>query len=302
MNKKNPVLKIAGIFLVLGLALYFVGMAAYASEDKSAAGSGYSEVVYEKKEYSAQVQDITEILLQARNMPITVKSTTGSEITLHYYTSEKDPYDVALEGGVLSLRYRYKNLFSQGNWFSGWNIFSVVSQTNPEIEITVPEAYAGAFKLNTSNANVTVSGFSETGDVRAETSNGTVNLSNLSAAILNVKTSNGAVTLEKVISSGRLTAETSNGAMTVRQAAAQDGMFLHTSNGHITVDQVTSKEIELRSSNASITGSVGGKREEYTVSSSTSNADNNLGSSGSGQFRLTVNTSNGAINVRFLGE
>jgi DUF4097 and DUF4098 domain-containing protein YvlB len=77
---------------------------------------------------------------------------------------------------------------------------------------------------------------------------------------------------------------------------------METSNGRVVVDQVTSAAIELKSSNGSITGSVGGKRSDYTISSDTSNADDNLGDGGDGPSTLTANTSNGDINIRFLGE
>ncbi len=299
MNKKNSILKIAGIFLVVGLALYFVSIAAFASDKRGAVGNASSEIVYEEMDYTAPAQGIAVIQIKGRNMPVTVTPSQGNEVALHYYTSEDDPYDVTLEGGVLKLEYRNKNLFLQGNWFFGWHIFN---NQSPRIEVLIPQAYAGDLQLNTSNATINAANFPAAGDVRAETSNAAVNLNNLTATNLNVRTSNGAVTLEKVISSGRLTVETSNGTLTAKQAAAQDGLYLHTSNGRISVDQVTSKEIELRTSNASISGGVGGRRDEYTISSSTSNADNNLGSGGSGQFRLTVRTSNGAINLRFLGE
>ena len=299
MNRKNSILKAAGIFLVVGLALYFVSIAAFASEKRGVLGNASTEIVYEEADYSAPAQAVNVIQIKGRNMPVTVTPSQGNEVVLHYYTCEEDPYDVTLEGGVLKLEYRNKNLFFQGSWFFGWGMFN---NQNPRIEVLVPAAYAGNLLLNTSNGTISASNFPALGELRADTSNAAVNLNNLTAELVSVRTSNGAVTLEKVISSGRLTADTSNGSLTAKQTAAQEGLLLHTSNGRISVDQVTSKEIELRTSNASISGGVGGRRNEYTISSHTSNADNNLGSGGSGQFRLTVNTSNGAINLRFLGE
>lgn len=301
MNRKNAVLKMAGILLVVGLALYFVGMAAFAS-DAPAQGSTVTELQYEKQDYTVNASEIDQIWIRTRNMPIRVTPSMGNEITLHYYTCEKDPYEVSLDGGKLTLKYKYENLFNVSSWFNGSTIFNVINNTNPRVEVVVPEAYAGALQLDTSNASVNVSGLTSAGDVRIDTSNSAIEVSNVSATLLGAHTSNGAVTLDKVIVSGTVDMKSSNGSLTARQVAAKDKLRLDTSNGRIAVDQVTSAAIELKSSNASISGTVGGKRSDYTISSDTSNADDNLGDGGKGPSRLTVNTSNGAINISFLGE
>jgi hypothetical protein len=301
MNRKNSILKMAGILLVVGLALYFVSMAAFAS-DAPAQGGGVTELNYEKQDYTANAAGIGQIRIKTRNMPITVTPSKGGEITLHYYTCEKDPYEVSLDGGTLTLKYKYDNLFNVGSWFNGSTIFNVLGNTNPKVELVVPEAYAGALELDTSNASVNVSGLTEAGEVRMDTSNSSIEMNNVSATLASAHTSNGAVTLDKVIVSGTVDMRSSNGSLTARQVAAKDKLYLETSNGRVVVDQVTSAAIELKSSNGSISGSVGGNRSDYTISSDTSNADDNLGDGGKGPFRLTVNTSNGAINIRFLDE
>ncbi len=293
MNRKNSILKLAGILLVAGLALYFVSMGAFAS-NAPAWGFKGTELVYEKEDYSVDAAGIDQIKIRARNMPIKVTPSNAGDITIHYYTSEKDPYEVSLDGGVLTLKYKYDNLFNIGSWFT--------NQANLNVELVIPEAYAGALELDTSNASVNVSGLTAAGDVRIDTSNSSISMNNVSATLASAHTSNGTVTLDKVIVSGTVDMTSSNGSLTARQVAAKDRLYLDTSNGRIVVDQVTSAAIELKSSNGSISGSVGGKRSDYTISSDTSNADDNLGDGGKGPFKLTVNTSNGAINISFLDE
>ncbi len=298
MNRNKPILKVAGLLLVVGLALYFVGMAAFASESPAQGGKA-TQITYAREEYSVQAEGISRINVRTRNMAVTVTPAKGSEITIHYCTSEEDPYEVSLEGGELTLKYKYENLFSVGSWFSNVSIFNVINNTAPSVEVIVPEAYANALQLHTSNASIRVSGLIGAGDVRMETSNSTIDVSNVTATGLAARTSNGPVTLDRLIVAGTVDARSSNGPLTAKQVAAKDGLVLHTSNGRIVVDQITSAAIELRSSNAGISGSVAGKRSDYTVSSDTSNADNSLGDGGSGPSRLTVDTSNGAINVKF---
>jgi hypothetical protein len=71
MNRKNSILKLAGLLLVAGLALYFVSMGAFAS-DAPAWGIKGTELVYEKEDYSVNAEDIDQITIRARNMPVTV--------------------------------------------------------------------------------------------------------------------------------------------------------------------------------------------------------------------------------------
>ncbi len=299
MKNRNHVLTVAGIFLVLGLALYFVGAASFSG---SKAGTGGSTIAYREADYTAPAEEVQGIVIKARNMPVTVKVSQGNEVALRYYTSEEDPYEVTLESGVLTLKYTNTALFSIGSVFANASIFRALNGGSLEVELTVPAAYAGSLRLDTSNGTITAAGLDGMGELTAETSNAAVNMTDISAKTVKIRTSNGGVTVERVLASGRLDAETSNGGVTARQTAAQDALTITTSNGRITVDMVTSKAIELRSSNAPISGTLGGRRGDYTIASSTSNGNNNLGSGGSGASRLTVNTSNGAIDIRFSQE
>ena len=294
MKRKNSVLKVAGVLLLAALAVYFVGMAV------SALSGNAKELVYEKRDYTINAAGIDEIRIRARNMPVTVTPSNGNEIAVHYYTCEKDPYEVSLNGGVLTLKYKNDNLFNISNWFTG--AYNVFSNSNPKVEVFVPAAYAGKLQLDTSNAAVNVSGLTSAGEVRINTSNSPIEADNVSAALVYAHTSNGAVTLDKVIVSGAVDMKSSNGTLTARQVAANDKLRMETSNGRIVIDQVASAAIELKSSNGAISGSVEGKRSDYTISSDTSNGDDSLGDGGKGQSRLTVNTSNGNINISFLGE
>ena len=294
MKSKNSVLKIAGLVLGVGLVLYFAVMAA------SALSGNAAELVYEKEDYTVNTAGIEEIRIRVRNMPVKVTPSDGSEITVHYYTCEKDPYEVSLDGGVLTLKYKNNSLFKLGNWFFGFN--KVFNKSNPKVEVVLPAAYAGEIQLDTSNAPVNVSGLSSAGEVRIGTSNSPIEVNRVSAALLNARTSNGPITLDGVIVSGAVDMKSSNAPLTARQVAARDKLRMDTSNGRILVEQVVSADIGLNSSNGSISGSVEGKRSDYTISSNTSNGSDNLGGGGQGQFKLTVRTSNSNIDIRFLGE
>ncbi|MDD2429817.1 MAG: DUF4097 family beta strand repeat-containing protein [Eubacteriales bacterium] len=289
MKRIDSPLKMAGVMLAAGLVL-LSGMRAASAR----------ELVYDKKDYTVSAAGIQEIRIKARNMPLEVTAVQGDEILINYYTSDEDPYEVSLDGGVLTLKYKNDDFFGISSWFSG--ALNVIDNTNPKVQVFVPQAYAGMFMLDTSNASVNMSDLTQSGDVHIETSNGRIEVKNVAAPLVEAHTSNGAVTLDEVSVSGAIDMKSSNGALTAGAVNARDKLRMETSNGRIVLDRVISADIELRTSNGSVSGSVEGRRGDFTIASDTSNGDDNLGDGGNGQKRLTVHTSNGNIDISFLDE
>jgi DUF4097 and DUF4098 domain-containing protein YvlB len=222
-------------------------------------------------------------------MPVKVTSSDVDDIAIHYYTCEADPYEVSLDGSILTLKYLNENL-------------SESTDSNPNVELIVPAEYAGAFQLDTSNASVNVSGLISVRSVYINTSNSPIDMEHVTAGKVTAQTSNGAITLDELSVSGAVDVKSSNGTLSARQVTAGDKLIMITSNGLISIEQAASAVIELSTSNGSISGSVEGKRSDYAITSGTSNGDNSLRDGGKGDLVLTAHTSNGNINIRFLGE
>ena len=275
MENRNRIKRTAGLLLAVVVIVFAAVMSISAFR-------GWAKVlVYEKQDYAAETTGIKQVRIKARNMPVMVAASDSEEIVIHYFTCTEDPYEVSLEDGALTLAYKNEML---SNYSS------------------LPAAYTGDILLESSNARVNVSGLTQAGEVRIRTSNAPIEVNAVVAALISAHTSNGPVTLDQLAVSGKADARSSNGGITARETVAKDGLRLETSNARVTVDRVASADIELRSSNGAITGGVEGKRADYTISSHTSNGDDSLGDGGKGQFRLTVQTSNGNIDIGFLGE
>lgn len=283
MRKNGSLFNNTRMLLAAGLAL-IVFLSACSAPEGRAMG-----LVYEKADFSVNALGIEEIKIKARNMPVKVTSSHVDEITIHYYTCEEDPYEVSLDESILTLKYLNENL-------------SKSTDSNPNVELIVPAEYAGAFQLDTSNASVNVSGLISVRSVYINTSNAPIDMEHVTAGQVTGQTSNGAITLSEMSVSGAVDMKSSNGTLIARQVTARDKLNMETSNGRISIDQAASAVIELSTSNGSISGSVEGKRSDYTITSGTSNGDNNLGTGGKGALVLTAHTSNGNINIRFLGE
>ena len=247
------------------------------------------KLVYEKADFSVNALGIDEIRIKARNMPVKVTSSDVDDIAIHYYTCEEDPYEVSLDGSILTLKYLNENL-------------SQSTDTNPHVELIVPIEYTGAFQLDTSNDTVNVSGLNSVRNVHINTSNSPIDMEHVTAAQVTAQTSNGAITLDEVSVSGAVDVKSSNGTLSARQVTAGDKLIMITSNGLSSIEQAASAVIELSTSNGSISGSVEGKQSDYAITSGTSNGDNSLRDGGKGAYMLTAHTSNGNINIRFLGE
>ncbi len=284
MENRNRIMRTAGLLLAAVVIVCAAGVAV-------SAFSGWTKnLVYEKRDYAVNAAGLEQIRIRARNMPVKVTASGSEEIVIHYFTCDEDPYEVSLEGGALTLAYKKETLTNYS------------TSSDPRVDLILPAAYAGDLLLESSNAQVNMSGLTAAGEVRIDTSNAPIEVNSVVAAFFSAHTSNGAVTLDKLAVSGTADARSSNGGITARETVAKDGLYLETSNGRVTVDRVASADIRLRSSNGAITGGVEGKRADYTISSHTSNGDDSLGDGGKGQFRLTVQTSNGNIGIRFLGE
>ncbi|MET8544854.1 DUF4097 family beta strand repeat-containing protein [Kitasatospora sp. NPDC004799] len=117
---------------------------------------------------------------------------------------------------------------------------------------------------------------SQVGSVQVSTHSGSVNLDGVKGST-EVKTTNGAIT-GRGLNGDRIQAQTSNGAIDIVSAKPQD-VSASTSNGAITLTVPAAK---------------------YKVSAKTGNGHKDIGVSDdpSGQYQLTLSTSNGRISVK----
>ena len=94
---------------------------------------------------------------------------------------------------------------------------------------------------------------------------------------------------------------TSNGSISASQVEA-GSLSLQSSNARIHVEQVRASSITLATSNGSIGGTVVGDPEEYTITTSTSNASCSPKTRAipGAQKALSASTSNGSVALQFV--
>ena len=163
-------------------------------------------------------------------------------------------------------------------------------------DVTIP---AAAVRLATSNARVTASDVKCGGKVTLATSNSRIVLDDVNADSLQLTTSNGRIVLDDVLTRGDLTATTSNGSVSAEDTIVGGAAHLTTSNGKVEVENLECGDITIKSSNGAVSGSVKGLAADYTVTSATSNGQNQLGNRAGGEKKLNVRTSNASITLGF---
>ncbi len=279
---------------------------------------------YVKKTMVCPAARLRAVDLSCGEMPIQVGVCPGDDVTLVYYSADKDPYTAEEANGVLTLRKESRD--RENSRFSFSMLGSIIrlgwSKPSPTVELLLPADALVDLQAQTSNASIRVSGPQALCGVRLKTSNGRIVLEQVSCMTLDAKTSNARVVLEGVKSRKSLQAQTSNGRIEAREAESGGELTLKTSNGRVTADGVKARvqlslttsnggievnrldagALDIRTSNGNITGVLPGSQREWRIHSATSNGKNSLPREQPGVKPLYVHTSNGSVNLRFEGE
>lgn len=241
-------------------------------------------------DYAAR-EPVRTILIDARHVSVELRSVPRGAVQVHFSPTESDRVSVSEQNGVFSFRHSVE--FPFFHWRSLFSIRRIV--------VDIPSDFHGDLQVSTCNARLTAADLPGLGAVQLSTSNGRLSVSNLRCASLGLTTSNGPVELQN-ITGNSCTARTSNGHITASFCAFPDGLYLHTSNAAIRGQSLSSDNLDLISSNGSISAVIQGDLREYAIYSHTSNASNTLPPElvFPGQTkRLNVQTNNASIDVRF---
>lgn len=305
--KTNKIYIIGAIILVLGLFLFAVGFSMTGFDITKLDTEG----TYEEKTYQSN-GNVKAITINDSNTDVKVIVSADNKLHMTYYENEHAYYEISEDNNTLSVEK--KNNFK---WYN--NLFNLKFEKTTLL-LTVPSDFDGELSVKTSNNSITVTDInieemllrSSNGKIEVEnvkvaglldtnTSNSSIYISDsaISGDVV-CRTSNGKIELEKV-ECGNAKADSSNGGITIAAVTSKGRIEAQSSNGRIEIDDIEfGTDLTLITSNNSINGEINGKLADYSVSSRTSNAKNNLPENlKSGDKNITVNTSNGAIDIEF---
>lgn len=256
----------------------------------------------------------TALELDVHNFSLHVSPWDGPELHILFEVNEE-------EDEIRSERRGDVWVFSCRRKRRGWRMFGALfgSRTR-KMEIFVPRTFRGRLSLSTTNARVAMEGCEALsslllkttnasvsllhcsgGEICCRSSNGAVHVEGLHGDALQAVTSNARVELSSCVLRGACGVQTSNGSISASQVEA-GSLSLQSSNARISLEQVRASGITLATSNGSIGGTVVGDPEEYTITTSTSNASCSPKTRAipGAQKSLSASTSNGRVALQFV--
>lgn len=235
-------------------------------------------------------RSVRELTVDDRNMPVDVVGVSGKRTRIKYKNSRDIKYKIKQTSNTLTLERKRTIGFS----FDFFNF----GNSSPRVTIEVPKAKLKDLQIETSNGKVSAENLT-LDNLDLETSNSKMTINDVDASNVDAETSNGKVELSHLkFDDGSF--ETSNSKMDLLDLSFSEGEF-QTSNGKINLMNLKpAKSLSLETSNSEINGTIIGNKEEFSITSKTSNASNNLGNQKDGSKELEVKTSNGDIEVAFV--
>lgn len=265
---------------------------------------------FEKTERRVGSDGKTKLKVKCEIEKINVAATDGNEIVFTYYESEKLRHDLTDENGEVTLKTRRKE------WFFPRRLH--LDEDFLSIDVAVPHAFSGDIVLQTATGAIRVEDLLRIGELKAETSAGSIRAENLkaekayfgtstgsvtvnSAEILGdaeIKASMGSVKAENFKAGGRIDINVTTGSLKCDAEARK--ITLGSSTGSIRFKAKNADEIFVRCAVGSVKGVVCGAESEYSVHSSAATGKSNLAErTGTTGKKLTVTTGIGSINVNF---
>lgn len=295
------------IIMILGLAC-FLGVLAYNSWDISALNTRKPLI----EENYVATSHHESINIESDNDNIEIISTDAPNISVKFYANDKEIYTIdETNGFTMTKEWNYE-------WYEYMLFFGEIKIK--AMVISVPLNYTGDINVHTTNGKITVRDLT-VNTIDISTYNGVIDMENIVADDdVSVSTSNGMVEMTNVVTEGNIDIDTSNGMTYIIDCEASgidvesnngiisannlvsSDLIIKTSNGKIILTDIKfSSSAVLKTSNGSISGTIAGDIIDFNITSKTSNGNNNLPSNqGGGSIDLSVNTSNGKIDIEFI--
>ena len=243
-----------------------------------------AQSVTEEFQQSYDVAAGTVLTVDNQNGNIIVEGWNNDDVEVYaekvtqFGQSELDKVSIDVTtGNEMTVKTTYTNLF----WFIS------PPRVTVNYRIKVP-ADVSVERLETTNGDISLEG--TTGDSTLISTNGNINVKDVDGSV-DTETTNGGITIEDV--TNVLGAETSNGAISVEIASLSSNVEIKTTNGAVTVyvNEDLDADISMSTTNGQITV------HDVQLVLESSSATSVEGTMGDGGYELTIETSNGSIDL-----
>ena len=231
-------------------------------------GIAVTDDLFEKKSYTCR-NEVKSISIREITGEIVVQRDNVDYVTVSYYDRDDDPdYEIKESDGELSIiRKKRIHLFN----------FDIFRHT---MTVTIPGDLEG--ELNITNKS------------------GSIQISRISAKKVAIDNVTGNIRLEDVVSKDDLTVNNTSGSVTLENVKADEDVDVSNTTGRIEVDRLKCEgNISLRNVTGSVSGTIDGKKSDYSVSTKIVTGSSSLENSSLGKKKLKVSTTTGSIKLSF---
>jgi len=253
-------------------------------------------------EESYATDAFTSVTFDFDNRRVYILESPDENIHVKYYIHEKDIHEISDLDPNLTIeisREWYYSIFTF-DFFANRDLYKVhlYLPTDTTIE---------KLDIKSSNGSLSVDIDKTFDSIDLITSNGRIDLMNLTANDIIANSSNGEIKVENLNVLNKINLKTTNGAILLDDVTSPQ-IDADTSNGKITAQNITSNDVSLDSSNGTVYLSVKGEKDDYRVTLSTSNGDKIYDGlkveSGTintaGNYLISLDSSNGDVEVDFV--
>ncbi|MFP4479044.1 MAG: DUF4097 family beta strand repeat-containing protein [Candidatus Izemoplasmatales bacterium] len=259
----NKLLKFGLLFVLIGI----VAVVAIPLTTDNQIFSFDSDENYTLTEKSYTYNQFNAFDFDFDNRNVFVYESEDDQIHIRYYVHEKDTlsYKDDTNELTISISRRWVDHFFIFDIGSNKDYFDVYLYLPANIT-------SSSLFIQTSNGEIEIDTDLEFQTLNLRSSNGDIDLLNTQAISLKAVTSNGDIDLNNVDVSQSISGKTSNGKVNLDQVTAAEIDF-HTSNGKINAQNITSPKVKLKTSNGEIYVSINGEMDDYKIDLSTSLGD-----------------------------
>ena len=295
MSKKGVLALVGGLILAAGVLLCIVAVLGLRFDVRAIGSTAPSE----KKTYQIAGAALSDITVEDVRHAIRVQPSQDGDVHITYYENEREYYTFGDSDKAV-----YMKSVSNWHWYEFWRYGS---HKDESVVIEIPDDFAGGLHISTVNGAITVTDVALGGEMVISTTAGAVEVQRVRAAgDVQASSTHGVVRLDDVAAhneggSASLQASTTNGEVSFDRVQADASLSGHTVNGAITLSGVKADNIQLRTVNGKVAGTIIGAAAEYTIRSQTTHGKNTLPThAAGGEKKLDVETVNGAIDITFV--
>lgn len=216
---------------------------------------------------------------------ITVAPSEDENVHLSWYSRNPQKDELSVTDGILSLKAARKSLIS-------------LNVRNYDAVLSLPADFDGKLRVSTSTGSISVSDL-KPNRLALEATTGSIRLSNLNVAeSITAETSTGSVYMTNV-ASAEIARRGSTGSAKLTDVSA-NALNARVTTGSIALDAVDAQSLNLRATTGSISGTLAGRMADYTIRSPVSTGTNSLPEALDGGARtLNADTTTGSIRLSF---